>query len=206
MDQNVLENPTTGTPRDSGRPGGLLKWIIVGLIIVLVIGAGYWYYANYIIGTRGHPGPSPSVEVTEPAWKTKAEKTVSDFLNFYLKSSNTADGQVQSQKAKDYLTIVAQAKLETIKDSTGKTPSDLNTKLNLFVGSSEKAQSFEIVSAKKIDEETVEIKVNLNYAQVKLKVITVKSIDNIWLIDQIRDYQETLVSPSSSILPSPTSS
>lgn len=206
MDHNVLENPMNESPLAGDRPGGSLKWIIVGIIILLVAGGAYWYYTNYIIGTRGHPTPTPSVEITEPVWKTKSEETVNDFLNFYLKSSETTDGQIQAEKAKDLLTIVAQARLETIKDSSGKIPSNLSTRLNLFIGSEAKAQSFEIVSAKQIDEETVEIKVNLNYTQSmpaspagKLKVFTLKSIDNIWLIEQIRDYQEIVVSPSPSL-------
>ncbi len=204
MNQNVLENPS-GVPSAAGEPGGgMLKWVIVVVVIILIGAAGYWYYANYIIGTRGQTSPSPSAEVTEAIWKTKSEKTVKDFLGFYLESSSTADGQIQTKKARDLLTIVAQARLETIKDANGQTPADLNVKLNLFLGASEKAKSFTIVSTQKIDESKVEVKVNLNYASPKLKVFTVLSENNIWLIDAVKDYD---LSPSvNPVSPSPSSS
>jgi hypothetical protein len=204
LDQNILENPDSSGI--GGQPSGLLKWVMVILVVVLIGGGGYWYYINYIVGSRGRVSPSPSVEVTEAIWKTKSEKTVSDFLNFCLNSSASADGQIQANKAKDLLTIVAQAKLETIKDANGQPPADLSTALNLFLGSADKAQSFSIVSTQKIDESKVAVKVNLLYANPQLKIFTVTNEDGIWLIDQVQDYQELLISPSPSPSPLPSSS
>lgn len=207
MNQNVLENPGTAGSETSGESpgGGILKWLIVVIVILLIGGGGYWYYANYIIGSRGQAAPSPSVEITEAIWKTKAEKTVTDFLDFWLKSSSTSDGQIQAKKARDLLTIVAQAKLETTKDTNGKDLADLSAKLNYFLGSADKARSFEIISTQQIDENTVEVKVNLVYASPRVKVFTLTQENNIWLIDKVVDYDSTIIpSPSPTTSTSPT--
>ncbi len=204
MNQSVLENPGANgseTPGESSG-GGILKWLIVTIVILIIGGGGYWYYANYIIGTKGQAMPSPSVEVTVAIWKIKSEKTITDFLDFWLKSSSTSDGLIQANKARDLLTIVAQAKLETTKDANGKDLSDLSAKLNYFLGSAEKARSYEIISTQKIDENTVTVKVNLIYTGPKVKVFTVTQENNIWLIDKVVDSNASSPSPSPSISPS----
>jgi len=205
LDQSVLENPeTTGIEPAAGSPQrGILKWLILVMVMLIIGGGGYWYYATYLIGTGGKATPSPSVEITEAIWKTKSEKTVTDFLNFWLKSANTSDGEIQAEKARDLLTIAAQAKLATTKGANGQELTNLSEKLNYFLGSAEKARRFEIISTGQIDENTVEVKVNLIYASPKVKIFSLTQENNIWLIDDVVDYNSP-VTPSS--FPSPSAS
>jgi hypothetical protein len=202
MDPNVLENSSIPPePRNS-----LLKWLMVLIIILLVGGAGYWYYSTYIAGGKGRVSPSPSVEVTDAPWKVKSEKTVNDFMGFWLASGATTDGIVQAKKARDLLTIAAQARLETTKGSDDKPVTIIANQLDIFVGVKEKPSGYEIIATKKIDERTVEVRLSLkfNVNPTQDKVFTLTSEGNIWLIDQVKDYQGISASPSPSPSPSAT--
>ena len=209
MNQNVLEHDS------SSEPGGsLVRWAIVIIIILLVSGAGYWYYSVYIVGGKGRVSPSPSLEVTEAPWKTKSEKTTTDFLDFWLKSDNTTEGIVQAKKARDLLTISGQARLETTKDAEGNPIEIIASQLDVFVDVQERPSGYEIMATKQIDERTVETRVTFNYNQTntfKDKVFTLtseSSAGSIWLIDAVKEYTgvatPAMASPSPSPSPSPS--
>lgn len=205
MDPNILENSSVPPePRNS-----LLKWLMVIIIILLIGGAGYWYYSTYILGGKGRVSPSPSLEVTEAPWKVKSEKTVNDFMGFWLASSASNKDNVQAKKARDLLTITAQARLETTKGTDDKPVTIIANQLDIFVGIKTRPSDYEIIATKQVDERTVETKVGLKYNDntTQDKVITLTSEGNIWLIDAIKDYnanQSFSASPSPSATPQPT--
>ena len=201
MDPNVLENSSLPPePRNS-----LLRWLMVIIIILLVCGAGYWYYSTYILGGNGRVSPSPSLEVTEAPWKVKSEKTVNDFMGFWLASGATNEGNVQAKKARDLLTIAAQARLETAKGPDDKSVTIIANQLNIFVGAKERPSGYEIIGTKKIDEKTVEIRLALKYNNNTPldKIFTLTSEGSIWLIDTVKDYN-AIQSFSASPSPSPS--
>ena len=186
-------------PEEGERPssGGLLRWLIVIIVLGLLLGAGVWYYSHFII--KPAVQPTPSSEVTEAIWKTKSEKTVNDFLTYWLKTKT--DAQEQAKKARDLLTVAAQAKLETLKDSSGKSYSELKDKLMAFLELSEFPKEYQIFTTKKIDEKTVEVTIKLNYNQESaLRVFTVILEGSGWLIDGVSK-ESILKSPSPALSP-----
>lgn len=171
--------------------------------MALLLGGGYWYYTGYIVQKAITPSPSPSA--TEAVWKTKSEKTVNDFMDYFLKTRDT-NGTEQAEKARDLLTITAQAKLETIKDKTGQSPSDLIAKLNALMLEESLPENFQIIYSKQIDEKTVEVSLKLSYNnRSDVRLFTIVFEGSAWLIDSIKENTVT-ISPSPSASPSPSPS
>jgi len=195
--QEILQNNEQDAPSSSA----ILRWLIVIIILGLLFGSAYWYYYRYIV--KPAPAPSPSPEATEAVWKTKSEKTTNDFLNYWFNSAKI--GENEAQKARDLLTIAAQAKLETIKDPSGENYSSLSDKLIAFIGLESIPQSYQIITTKKIDERTVEVSVKFMYdKEPSTRIFTVVLEGNIWLIDSVQ--KESVLSPtiSPSLSPSPS--
>lgn len=188
----VLDKNTDDMPSSSG----ILRWFIVILIVGLLGGGGYWYYMRYI--AKPVIVPTPSSEVTEAVWKTKSEKTVKDFINYWVNSASYPD---QAGKAKDLLSIAAQAKLETLKDKDGNNYSELMDKLTAFMLFQIIPKDFQLMSTKKIDEKTVEVTYKID-TSTRIFVLNIEG--NSWLIDQVK---EQSASPSAlpSIMSSPSS-
>lgn len=189
--QDVLDKNSEDMPSSSP----ILRWFIVILIIGLLLGGGYWYYSKYI--AKPVIAPTPSSEVTEAIWKTKSEKTVKDFINYWVNSASLSD---QAGKARDLLSIGAQAKLETFKDKDGKNYSDLKDKLTAFVLVGSIPKNFQLMTTKKIDEKTVEVTYKMD-AYVRIFVVNFEG--NSWLIDQVKE-QSVTPSPIPSIISSPS--
>ncbi|KKQ74626.1 MAG: hypothetical protein US94_C0001G0027 [Berkelbacteria bacterium GW2011_GWB1_38_5] len=184
--------------------GNVVKWFVIAVIIALTIGGSFWYYKTYIVNGSAVTS-SPDINITEAEWKTKSEKVVTSFLDFWSNSSSTEEGKIQGSKAKDLLTISAQAKLATYKDEKGEFYSNILLQLNQFLSVKEKPVDFQISSSKQIDESTVESKIVLNYPNNPTNRI-VKTIleNNIWLIDAVKENVD--VSPSAVVSPSPIAS
>jgi hypothetical protein len=181
--------------------------------MALLLSGGYWYYTSYIV-QKATPIASPSA--TEAVWKTKSEKTVNDFMGYFLKTRDT-NGAEQAKKARDLLSITAQAKLETVKDKTGQSPGDLNAKLDALMLEQGLPIGYQIISTKKIDEQTVEISIKLSYNNKSdVRIFSVVWEGSAWLIDSIKENTGQIspspansstpsISPSAvSPLPSPT--
>lgn len=191
MDQNLAE----GQIEPSGS-GNLLMWLIGFLIIGLLLGGGYWFYNQYIVKSS-KPGPTPSMEVTTASWKVKTDKVINDFLDFWSKSS--------PGKARDLLTIAAQAKLATFKDDSGNIIGDISIELDKFINVTAKTNEYEIVGTKLLNDRTVETQVRLIYNQsppYQDRVFSLVSENNLWLIDSIDSVVSSL-SPSPTITTSP---
>lgn len=169
------------------------------MILGLLFGGGYWYYSRHIMKPAVAPTTSP--EATEAVWKTKSEKTVNDFLGYWLKSASDAEG---AKKARDLLTIGAQAKLEILKDQNGNNFANLKDKLTAFLELSGFPTDYQLISTKKIDEKTVEVSVKFNHPQgLETRVLTCLLEGNAWLIDAVKK-ESIIATPSSSPSPSPT--
>lgn len=200
MNQDILEGPEP----EPSESSGILRWLIVALVFALIVGGGIWYYMYYIQG-GGKIEPSPSVEVTEAVWKTKSEKTVTDFLNYWASSGSSGEQLINAKKAKDLLTISAQARLETFKD--GETPiTDVSKQLDRFIEVTSKTTKFIIISSSKTDDKNVQVKIKLNYPTPVDKVVYLMSENNIWLIDKIVNSEvpfQSSIGPSANVTPSP---
>lgn len=197
--QEILQNDNPDTPTSSV----LLRWLMVMVISGLVLGGGYWYYSRFIVPSVVTPSPSP--EITEAVWKTKSEKVVNDFLNYWQKSAQN-NGDEQAKKARDLMSINAQAKLETLKNSSGQPYLVLKDKLTAFLGLDGITSGFKISNSRKIDEKTVEITVVFSFSntnQSVSRVLTTLIVDNIWLVDAVRE-NSVLASPSPSPTPTPS--
>lgn len=169
--------------------------------MALLLGGGYWYYTGYIV-QKTTPMATPSA--TEAVWKTNSEKTVNDFMGYFLKTRDT-NGTEQAKKARDLLTITAQAKLETIKDKTGQSPSDLIAKLNALMLEESLPENFQIIYSKQIDEKTVEVSLKLSYNnRSDVRLFTIVWEGSAWLIDSIGPSPSPSVSVSPSSMPQPT--
>ncbi|MBM2820578.1 MAG: hypothetical protein HW405_338 [Candidatus Berkelbacteria bacterium] len=140
------------------------------------------------------------MDITAAPWKTKTDKTVMDFLIFWSKSAGQ-DAQNQSQKARDLLTISAQARLVTYKDANQNPIQDLPIQLDKFIGISDKTDKYEIISTKLINENNVQTKVRFSSIHNIDKIFTLILENNIWLIDSITDY--SLISPSPTLSDTP---
>lgn len=195
--QEILQPEDTDTPSS----GTYLRWLIVIVILGLLFGGGYWYYSRYIMKPTVAPTVSP--EVTEAVWKTKSEKTVNDFLGYWLKSENDEE---QAKKARDLLTIAAQAKLEILKNQNGNNFSSLKDKLTAFLELPGFPKDYKFIITKKIDEKTVEVTAKFNYPQgSEVRVFTCLLEGNAWLIDAVK-YESITATPLISPSPSPSSS
>lgn len=201
-----MNNDSLEKIQDEKNESSPLKWLLIGVIAAALIGGGYWYYSAYI--NKGNVAPTPEVEVTDAPWKTKSEKVTTDFLTFWAKSSDSEEGIIQAKKARDLLTIAAQAKLETFKDDKGNLITSISSQLDHFLGASDlpageagKTTNFEISFSRKIDEETVEVRASLSYATPRDKIFTIFNVGGSWLIDSVKDWP---TSPSPEISPTIT--
>ncbi len=179
-----------------------LIWMIVVIIIGLVVGGGYWYYEKMIVH-RSSVKPAPSPEISIPLWKEHSEKTMTNFFTYYLASGTNSEGQVKAKKARDLLTIAVQGQLEAFKDSSGNIITDVSLQLDKFIGLESKANKFEIISTREINNSQVEAKIRFEFTEIIDKTFTLKYQDNLWLIDSVVD-TVVVVSPSPSAIISPS--
>lgn len=182
--------------------GSLLRWLMVIIVMALILGLGYWYYSRFIASPVA--SPTPSAEVTEATWKTNSEKTVGNFMGYFLKTG-ASDGQAQALKARDLLSTTAQAKLETTADKSGKVPPNMVDKLMLFVGVAALPSNYQILNTKKNDDGTVDVSAELIYNQEQAQRIFKCILDNnVWLIQEVRNPGIASPTPTSSMTFSPT--
>ena len=209
VDQEILEDEEK--PADKGNKTYIYIGLGILLIIALVIGI---YYIFKILPSRKIE-PSPSPTITEEIWKVKSQKNVNDFMSFWSKSLTSTNGEQYALKAKDLLSNVAQAKLETYKDSDGKAITKVSEQLSKFIGVDTPPKSIDIFFTNKIDEKNVENRAYLFYdstsSQARVLVFNNISEGGIWLIDSVANKgKQTVESPkpspsaSSILLPSPT--
>ena len=182
--------------------GGLIRWLVVIMVMALILGLGYWYYSRFIKAPVVAPTPSP--EVTEATWKANSEKTVNDFMKYFLKVGE-ADGQAQALKARDLLSASAQAKLETTTDKSGKLPTNLSDKLILFAGVTSLPSNYQILNTRKNDDGTVDVSTELLYDQEQAHRIFKCILDNnVWLIQEVKNPAKASPTPTPSMTLSPT--
>ena len=201
MDKNILE--------EEDKPVATNKkiyiYIFIGLLLVLILILGMYYIFKVLPSKKIQPTPTPSS--TEQVWKVKSEKNVMEFIDLWSKSLSPAGSEQYAFKAKDLLTNVAQAKLETYKDEKDKPITKVSEQLNKFIGLKEMPKSFDIFSTTKIDEKNVEVRVNISFNntqnQARDLVFNNISEGGIWLIDSIVD-KGTPTAPSPT--PSPSTS
>jgi hypothetical protein len=166
------------------------KFLKIGVIIVisLVIILGLLAVYQTAIAPR-LVKPTPTPAATDPIWKTKSKSNVNNFLDLWMKSVGATNSSQYASQAKDLLTIAAQAKILTYKDSKGNLITDQSQELTAFVDSAP-PQSYSIGDIKQIDEKTVEVSVAFADKTTSTKIFTTKSEGDVWLIDSVRNWGE----------------
>lgn len=199
MDEDILED-VDRKPKKESKP---YTYIAIGIIFLLILAAGYYYIYKILPSRKVVPTPSPSS--TEQIWKTKSEKNVTDFIDLWSKAISSTNYLQYALKARDLLSNVAQARLETYKDKDGKPITIVSEQLSKFIGLDKRPESIEIYSSTKIDEKNVEVRVYLfmesNSSQARVLVFNNINEGGIWLIDSIADKgTQTVESPKPSPL------
>lgn len=199
MDEDILED-VDRKPKKESKP---YTYIAIGIIFLLILAAGYYYIYKILPSRKVVPTPSPSS--TEQIWKTKSEKNVTDFIDLWSKAISSTNYLQYALKARDLLSNVAQARLETYKDKDGKPITIVSEQLSKFIGLDKRPESIEIYSSTKIDEKNVEVRVYLfmesNSSQARVLVFNNINEGGIWLIDTITDKGiQTVESPKPSPL------
>jgi hypothetical protein len=86
MAQQPTEAAITPTVTEV-KSNGKMKWIIIGVVLLLVLGgAGYWYYTNNM-----NQAPSTAPVVSAPETKTDSIASLQQELDSILVSSVEAD-------------------------------------------------------------------------------------------------------------------
>src|SRR3989304_9356807 len=120
---------------------------------------------------------SPSPEET-----FQAKKTVENFLEFYQKSSSD---ETYAKKARDLLTISAQAKLLTYQDDSGQKIEKLTNQLDRFLVLSDSSVPWEIHSAI-LNGNKIEVRERFSYPTPRDKLFLLIDEGRNWLIDEVR--------------------
>ena len=110
-------------------------------------------------------------------------------MDLWTKSIGTTNSDQYATAARDLLTISAQARLLTYKDSTNQSIKKVSDQLTTFVGS-EAPASFSLDDLLLVDENTVETTVIFTDNTTSKKIFTTKSEGGVWLIDTVRDWTE----------------
>jgi len=166
------------------------KFLKIGVIIVIVlviILAGLVAYQKVVAPAIAKPSPTPIA--TDPIWKSKSQSNVNNFLDLWTKSIGTTNSDEYAIKARDYLTVTAQAKILTYVDNMGNSINNVSLQLTNFVGSPA-PESYSISEVTQIDEKTVDISVTFVDETTSTKIFTTKSENEVWLINSARNWGE----------------
>lgn len=154
-------------------------FLLLTIISLCLVGGFFIYFVEFSTGEELKP--TPHATVSSNLQEIQAKKAVENFLNYYLSSRDDAN---LAQKAKDLLTISAQAKLLTAKNEQGQTITDIPSQLNTFMGVQAPPQSFEFLSFQDA-ERGVEVRVSFVYNQRQNKIFVLEKENNLWLIDEV---------------------
>ncbi len=172
-------------PAIPAKNPSVLKWVAILVIALAVVGIGLLSYQRVIAPSLVKPSPTPVPTV--PAWKTVSENNVNGFMDAWIKSIGTTNSAEYAAKAKELMTIAAQAKLLTYKDRSGSALTDISAQLTQFVGTPA-PKTYTMSDTTQVDDQTVDIRITFSDKQNTIKIFTTKSEDGVWLIDSVRDW------------------
>lgn len=174
-------------PAISESKNKFLKIGVITVIVLVAILAGLLVYQKVVVPAIAKPSPTPVA--TDPIWKSKSQSNVNNFLDLWTKSIGTTNSDEYAAKARDYLTVTAQAKILTYVNNRGNSINNISLQLTNFVDSPA-PESYSISEVTQVDEKTVDVLVTFVDETTSTKIFTTKSENEVWLINSVRNWGE----------------